>query len=538
MQAALALLMLCSSNAFALPSESNQITQVKRDSTSASEQGPSGAVHAPHDPSKLKYEIIGIVGAYLFWLAATILLICFVGRRLRKKNIAFYARSDMTMMKTFNTNNKTVEVPVGMKSPGLKSPLKFSNMKSWGKKGHKTNPSDFSVSTVQSIESAFHQQNKAKDMDELTKLYAAVMSQDEERSQGHNSTTQSPVLAQDTSPLSPGYPPEFAHLHNVQAATQSNYGPTLNQPLHHPMAPTPTNGSFPEDEGYNYDPNYPSRNSSRTNKSTPMSIISDIGSRAGSVVSSKSKPSRISIRNHGISQPIGSADLRDAHHYDETVPLSPRVYTPGPPPPTPGNKKQPHVTIESVVEEVPIQHEYQRYQEQITQQYNYQQEISQSPHQHQQSYPMQYQQEQYQNLPPALTSPTLPSSPRAKHVPAALALRSAALNNAAASAATAHPANAPKVLPFRNMYGDAALRSAPPTKTTFLDRPDKSQSGPRTGIMPSTPYSPYMPNTPMTPITPRRLMNKQELKAKRKEEKLQALREDDLVEADDDMWGS
>ena len=111
--------------------------------------------------------------------------------------------------------------------------------------------------------------------------------------------------------------------------------------------------------------------------------------------------------------------------------------------------------------------------------------------------------------------------------PAPLSLRSAAASNSSNS------------LPFRQMYNEA-LKSAPPTKTTFVDRRESVLGvHPKTGV-PQTPYSPYMPFTPMTPVTPRSLVTKKELKERKKKEKkegLKVLSEDDMVVSDEDMHG-
>lgn len=92
-----------------------------------------------------------------------------------------------------------------------------------------------------------------------------------------------------------------------------------------------------------------------------------------------------------------------------------------------------------------------------------------------------------------------------------------------------------KALPFRQFYGES-LKSAPPTKTTFLEK-RQTVRGPMTGV-PKTPYSPYCPSTPMTPITPRRLLNKQEIKQNKKQYALKVVAENDMVKDDGDMWGT
>ncbi|PLB55233.1 hypothetical protein P170DRAFT_461152 [Aspergillus steynii IBT 23096] len=87
-------------------------------------------------------------------------------------------------------------------------------------------------------------------------------------------------------------------------------------------------------------------------------------------------------------------------------------------------------------------------------------------------------------------------------------------------------------LPFRDAF---PLQSAPATKTTVLERPEKPIGGPRTGL--PTPYSPYMPFTPVTPLTPSRIVTKRQRKREVKENGLRVLNEDDMVRDDGDVWG-
>jgi hypothetical protein len=90
-------------------------------------------------------------------------------------------------------------------------------------------------------------------------------------------------------------------------------------------------------------------------------------------------------------------------------------------------------------------------------------------------------------------------------------------------------------LPFRQNYGNS-LQSAPPTKTTYVERRESLlHPGPRTGA--PVPYSPYMPYTPVTPITPGRLVTKQDRKKSKKHSGMKVLKEDDMVQSDRDMWG-
>ncbi|KAL4891668.1 hypothetical protein BDV59DRAFT_61949 [Aspergillus ambiguus] len=94
------------------------------------------------------------------------------------------------------------------------------------------------------------------------------------------------------------------------------------------------------------------------------------------------------------------------------------------------------------------------------------------------------------------------------------------------------PGQSKSSLPFRDAY---PLQSAPATKTTVLERPEKPLNGPRTGL--PTPYSPYMPFTPVTPLTPSRIVTRKQRKREAKENGLRVLNEDDIVPDDEDVWG-
>jgi hypothetical protein len=79
-------------------------------------------------------------------------------------------------------------------------------------------------------------------------------------------------------------------------------------------------------------------------------------------------------------------------------------------------------------------------------------------------------------------------------------------------------------------------QSAPPTKTTILERRESQMKQPKTGV-PATPYSPYTPFSVTTPMTPSFLVGKAERKKAQKA--LRVLNEDeDLVKGNDDIWGT
>ena len=442
------------------------------------DEGPPLSAGALRNKSKLKYEVIGIVGAYLVWLLITFLLLVFVGKKLRYRIQTSNRTLSMEIVRPaplVNQSNMSVEPP-------LKSPGKLASLRSWASGNrHAHKPSNISVTST--IDEKILQADQAKNKDEMARLYAAVIQHDEERSQNPRSngqtsprlpghppqssvpptprsialppTPRSPYyraeISGPASPRSPGYPPEFQHLRQEAEAQNEASSPPLSPRLIHPLAPTPA-----EDPSTRAT----SQTSSRK-KVSPLSLL------AGE----KRRPSNISIRGQPISQPLPSATLTGTSIYTSgtDAEASPRIYHPGPPPVTPGQLSG-ATTIQDDI-------------------------------------------------------PTTRRGP-----PAPLSLRSATAGPSTANSST-------NTLPFRQFYASESLKSAPPTKTTFVGvRESILGVHPKTGL-PQTPYSPYMPFTPMTPVTPRSLVTKKEMKKMRKMEGLKVLSEDDLVQDDDEMWG-
>lgn len=439
------------------------------------DQGPPLSAGALRDESKLKYEIAGIVGAYFFWVFVTLLLLLLVGKRLRHKIQTSNQTLSMEIVKPAPLSSHP---GMSMDSP-LKSPGKMASLRSWasGGKSHSHKPSNISMATT--IDEKVVEADKVKSMDEMAKLYAAVMIHDEEKSQkALNSNQTSPkspsfpmtprspyppsqmtlpptprspyyqphLSGGPASPRSPRYPPEFQHLRNPSSEAKDHGAQPAAITLIHPLAPTPA-----EDPSTRTS----SQSSARKFKVSPLSLSS---TRSDSATQNKRRPSQISVRGQPISQPIASANLPNSLAYQENAIESPRIYNPGPPPPTPGQKS----LVDSIQEEK-----------------------------------------------------------RGPSAPLSVTSTAGASNTS---------------LPFRQFYADT-LRSAPPTKTTFLEKRESILGvHPKTGV-PQTPYSPYTPFTPMTPITPRHLVTKEDRRRNRKKEGLKVLSEDDMVMSDEDMWG-
>jgi hypothetical protein len=403
-----------------------------------SNEGPPLSASAVRDKSKLKFEVIAIGLSYIVCASVLLILISTVGKRLRRNAQTSNRSLDMEMVKP-----SVHQAALGV-DPSPVSPTRYwpspveSEVKPWTSPTgtHYYHQSQTSVST---FDEKVIENDKVRNQNEMERLYAAVMAHDAQRAQPSQQAE-----VEHTSPVrsSQRYPPEFQHLRTSSGATQS-FNPQETSPIE-PKSPTL------------------SRASSRLTKASPLSIFQSSHSRASSAASQQHRPRRVSIRDLPISPPIGTPDLANSVAYNDEQPLSPRIYTPGPPPPTPGQKSA-AATAREVEKKVKFR----------------------AP------------------------------------APAPLQLRTAT--------------NTSNTLPFRQNYGNS-LQSAPPTKTTFVERRESLLNpGPKTGQ--PVPYSPYMPYTPITPITPGRLVTKEERKKSKKHNGLKVLAEDDMVKSDQEMWG-
>jgi hypothetical protein len=428
---------------------------------------PPGAAGALRDKKYLKFEIIGIVGAYLVWLFITFLLLIFVGLKLRRKAQSSNRTLSMEMINAQRANEKALPG-----SPGPLSPGKLASLKSWATRGHKKNASNVTSST---IDTRLVEDDKARNMDEMAKLYAHVMAQEDERERAMSSTESSPSSpnnrafygqtqpALPTPPKSPQYqnPPELQHLRQDKPHPSES-------PYYYPPPPQQ------QDRVDNI-----SQATTRLGE-TPRSFSSR-HERTGSSNSNKHRPGRVSVRGMPISEPMAGADLSQSFGDTESTPLSPRLYTPGPAPPAPGK----HTS----------------------------QGLPMSPRLYNPGPP-----------PPIPTDSGTPLTNRRKQTPGALSLAGSTAANSSSN-----------TLPFRQAYQET-MKSAPPTKTTFVNiRESIIGHHPKTGV-PQTPYSPYMPQTPMTPVTPSRLVTRKDMKREKKKQGLKVLSEDDMVQSDQDMW--
>ncbi|KAL4798063.1 hypothetical protein BDV19DRAFT_357810 [Aspergillus venezuelensis] len=455
----------------------------------------------PLDEPLLAVQIGGIVGAYVIFVAIILTLLLVVGRRLRRTVQSSNYTLQVEMMKP-----KTASMPTSIDPSPITPTNKSHGFRSWTSltKGPQQSQAH-SRSNNGSVATIDHESVVAADrrraQDQMEMLYAAVMRHDEERAAAANSPV-SPaddVSLKDLSPRSPhSYQSANPFSDYAQRVPEPQTQPQPYQQQYHGQNPSPYPAYTPAAAPAPAPapaaaPTSPARSTSRLSRISNLSLFQSSRDQASN--SQNKEPGASKIRSPRFSRkpqtPVGisiSSPLSSPHPASgptspaEQIPLSPRFYNPAPPPLPPSSTK-PHFP------KVDISHDRTN-----------------------------------------TNNTTSTTSSSGRRQPPQLNLHSASPVSIAPSPNGNKSTNS---LPFRDAY--PALLSAPPTKTTILERPEKHLGGPRTGL--PTPYSPYMPFTPLTPLTPSRIVTKKQRKAAGRELGLRALNEEDAVRGEEDMWG-
>ncbi|KAL4907267.1 hypothetical protein BDW74DRAFT_148830 [Aspergillus multicolor] len=440
------------------------------------------------DEPLLAVQIGGIVGAYVIFVAIILTLLLVVGRRLRRTVQSSNYTLQVEMMKPkhppISTTAAAAESNAAFNSidPSPVSPTNKSHgFRSWtsltkaGGQSHSRSNNN-SVGTIDhnSVVAADRRRNQ----DQMEMLYAAVMEHDERRAAANAGSPVSPTDDVSLKDLSPRSPSSYQNPFSDYAARDYSTRLPEEKPL--PPMPQPTH-------------QYPAP--AVTTAPPPTSP----GGR-----STTSRLSRIS----NLSLFHSNRDTNTSHSHSHSQSSSSRIRSPR----LPGRKhNQPlGINISSpLASPAPT-----------------------SPHSDQIPLSPRFYNPAPPPLPPKAGAPltriatnTTTGSHRTPAPPP--------LNLQTATPTSAKAGRSSSSLPFREAYPQ--LLSAPPTKTTILERPEKQANGPRTGL--PTPYSPYMPFTPLTPLTPSRIVTKKQRKRQGKENGLRALNEEDAVRGEDEMWG-
>ena len=511
------------SRVIAIPGTSAILEQVLRPREIDDIGGPV-KFQPDNNRAHLPRQIGSIIGAYAGLTLLVLTLTLTVGRRLRRAAQESSRTLDMEMVKPNLAAGVTPTTPLDKKqewpmSAGLTRNNTWGSPKKWGSK-HQSTVTQTSIGT---FDESVIEEDKAKNQTELERLYAAVME--------HDDRITHPPAAVPNSPLAQ-HPPELQHLRTAPIDRQYMPPHLVSKG---PPSPPRIDTTSPRAK---YRP-------------SPISVTgpSTTHSRASSRTSLGSFGRKTGIRNLTISSPMGSPDMapESSRMYSEAEPLSPRFYTPGPPPTPPQQSSQ---------DSYPNQ--YAR---------------------HQRSKPI-------NNLPLAHTppmSPHLPATPRStrpprfqfppqdasvdtisnandpmnpswtpqhqpqisltqppkSRKPTPLSIRTPGNASLSAPSNSSLPLRSAP-LPFRSLAPpNGGERPPSMIKATVLERkvPDINHlRSPHTGV-PATPYSPYMPFTPLTPVTPSRLVTRSERKKREKEEGRRVLTREDAVPEEDDMWG-
>ncbi|KAL8742000.1 MAG: hypothetical protein Q9190_005454 [Brigantiaea leucoxantha] len=473
----------------------------------APEDGPPLSANAIRDPAYLPGQIGAIIGSYLLSVLIISVGLLLVGRRLRRAAQASPSTLAMEMMQPVQADVPKAFDPSPIspasKNPYGPSPQDTLDMKSnwpspdksrtpgrWPSiKKHSYQPSV--QSSVVTFDDSVIEDDKAKNQQEMERLYAAVMEHDEEKST---------LSVHRSGGSQPQHPAELQHLRTTTSIPQPATEPSRTDT----KSPARTLTASPKKSIRPSPIMTHSRNSSR-------SSFGSFGKKRG-------------VRNLPISPPMGSPEIapNNVNEYGETEPLSPRLYNPGPPPPTPPHRESNRKVEEDNDRALPSPRKSSF------------RDILSAPR---------------TSIPKIQTVPEAPDSgernnsshqsppkesAKAKRAPAPLTLRT---ENSFGSSGPLPLRSAP--LPFRNLnHSRAADRPPSMIKATVLERKcqDHRLGTPRTGV-PATPYSPYMPYTPLTPLTPGRLVTREERKKREKEEGRRVATVEDAVEEEGEMWG-
>ena len=493
----------------------------------------------------LPVAIGSILGAYVGLTLLVVTFILTIGRRLRRSAQMSPRTLAMEMVKpiepqvnrAYGLDDSPIKSNPWDPSPvstvdtkhAWPSPTGPTKSYTWGslKKGHKQQASV--QSSVVTFDESVIEGDKAKNEIEMERLYAAVMEHDEQ-------TNKLPPNV-NTQPLSQ-HPPELQHLRYAPSRELPMSPPPPSLPMK-PTSPPRTNTASPK------------RNGSKLSRPSPISIIpTTTHSRASSRSSLGSFGKGRGIRSLAISPPMGSPDLDpdNLRMYGEAEPLTPRYYTPGPPPSppqrhmsnasdrqyqgsmsSPRGTRFPSTTTRTIYTStphsppLPTPRSAKNPTFELTPESPVREDAIES---------------NFPNPSPQRQLTSTPKSTRAKPVPLPIRTDSGFSTTTNCS----HPLRA-SPLPLRNINTNlsGAYGERPPSmiKATVLERKAPEINylrTPMTGV-PMTPYSPYMPFTPLTPVTPSRLVTRDERRKRERNEGRRVLTMDDVVMEEGAMWG-
>ena len=249
----------------------------------------------------LGIQIGGIVGSYVIFVAVLLALLLLVGRKLRRTVQSSNYSLHMEMLQPVKQAVSLDPSPISPTSQNIPSPTKSGNYTtSWGSFGRGPRPSETSTSinsSMVTVDESIVASDRQRAQDEMEMLYAAVMEHDAQKAAGLN------ISARDSGSVTHSPDSQVTNPFTDRAASHfSEAAPPVP-----PKSPRPSRLS---------------KLFSSNARSNP-----DGG---------KLRSPRLSIRKPQISSPLASPNANSSQTYgQEPPPLSPRFYTPGPPPAAP-----------------------------------------------------------------------------------------------------------------------------------------------------------------------------------------------------------
>ncbi|OAT13719.1 hypothetical protein BDBG_08867 [Blastomyces gilchristii SLH14081] len=316
----------------------------------APEDGPPLSASATRDLSLLWREIVAIVGAYVGTVVIFLGCLLTTGRRLRRSAQQSNRTLDMEMIKPQKPTLNTTINPAtpsrlwltpesGIDSQMWPSPKKGKSSFSmpWSNTSRSPTSPASQTGSMATFDETIVQADRMRAQDEMERLYAAVMEHDAKQSRAVYETNEdenlSPAQQQvSSSPESIQGPPEFRHLRHTALPAHPQQARLKNQPAF----PPPKDPSVLQQQQHQHQQLPTSPLSPIAHRLSRLSNLSFLGSRSRDTTAG-GKARRKSVRNLPISPPMGSPALTSSN-YSETQPLSPRIYSPGPPPPNPSQK--------------------------------------------------------------------------------------------------------------------------------------------------------------------------------------------------------
>lgn len=254
------------------------------------------------DRPLLAIQVGSIVASYVIFVAFLLALVLFVGRRLRRTVQSSQYSLQMEMLKPVRPSVSIDPSPITPITQNLPSPNRSTAFTSWGSIPRASRPSQPSINgSMVTVDESVVASDRQRAEDEMERLYAAVMEHDAQKAAGINVAS-----VRDSDSLAPSPDSQYTNPFTDRAASQVS----VSAPMVPPKSP---------------------RYSNRLSK-----LFSSKSANPSDLDAGKLKSPKFPIRKLGISSPLPSPNAQASQSYGQEHPLmSPRFYTPGPPPTAP-----------------------------------------------------------------------------------------------------------------------------------------------------------------------------------------------------------